>query len=234
MATARPASRQARQLRILPLINTFATVLEYTESFCAGRLDFISSIGIRCPVCGREQCFRSITPYWRYAIDLFPEYRRESIPVARFLCRQSGKTFSLLPIQLIPYFQYTVHAVTGVLLLALTARESGRRGFHAAATGVDQDSGVTPWLVAYWFMAVVRGFRRAHATLTQWYNLSGVHNQEKSKVCEEVSVYFSGLEWKRKVLQWAMIVLAITRYSRQTRFFLFGVPSQWRSRAGPL
>jgi hypothetical protein len=208
--------------------------LEYTESFLGGRMDFVSSIGIRCPVCGREQCYREITPYWRYAIDLFPGYSKERIPVARFLCRQSGKTFSLLPIQMIPYFQYTAHAVIRVLLLALTVRETGQRGFHGAATGVDPDSGMTPWLVTCWFMTIVRGFRRAHATLIQWYDLSGARSREKSKVCEEVSGYFSGLDWLRKVLKWDLMALAVTRYSRQTSFFLFGVPSQWRGREGPL
>lgn len=235
MVTERPVSRQARQSLIqIPFINTFDTVLEYTESFLGGRMDFVSSIGIRCPVCGREQCYREITPYWRYAIDLFPGYSKERIPVARFLCRQSGKTFSLLPIQMIPYFQYTAHAVIRVLLLALTVRETGQRGFHGAATGVDPDSGMTPWLVTCWFMTIVRGFRRAHATLIQWYDLSGARSREKSKVCEEVSGYFSGLDWLRKVLKWDLMALAVTRYSRQTSFFLFGVPSQWRGREGPL
>ena len=50
-------------------------------------------------------------------IDLFPEFRKERIPVARFLCRKEVSTFSLLPIQLIPYFQYTVVAVIYALLV---------------------------------------------------------------------------------------------------------------------
>ena len=54
-----------------------------------------------------------ITPYHRYGIDLFPEWRKEKIPIARFLCQKGWKTFSLLPIQLIPYVQYTVAAVVG-------------------------------------------------------------------------------------------------------------------------
>jgi len=79
----------------------------------------------------------------------------------------------LLPLQLIPYFQYTVQAVIGVLLLALKSWESGQQGFHGAAARVDPDSSVTPWLVAYWLTAVLRGFRHAHAILMRWYDLSG-------------------------------------------------------------
>jgi hypothetical protein len=58
-----------------------------------------------------------MAPYWRYAIELFPDFKKKQIPIARFMCRRRRKTFSLLPIQLIPYFQYTVDAVMGTLLL---------------------------------------------------------------------------------------------------------------------
>ena len=150
--------------------------------------------------------------------------------MARFLCRETGKTFSLLPIQLIPYFQYTVHAVIGALLLGLKSRESGQQGFYGAAVGVDPDSRVTPWLVAYWFMMVIKGFRNAHATLITWYDLSGIHSGKKHEVYEEASGYFSGLGWKQEVIRWALMALAFTRYSQRTKLFLFGIPSQWRSR----
>jgi hypothetical protein len=161
---------------------------------------------------------------------MFPECRKERIPVARFLCREAGKTFSLLPIQLIPYFQYTVHAVIGALLLGLKSRESGQQGFYGAAVGVDPDSRVTPWLVAYWLMVVIKGFRNAHATLIKWYDLSGIHSGKKHEVYEEASGYFSGLGWKQEVIRWALMALAFTRYSQRTKLFLFGIPSQWRSR----
>jgi len=164
---------------------------------------------------------------------LFPEYKKESIPVARFLCRGRGKTFSLLPIQLIPYFQYTVQAVIGALLLALMSWESGQRGFHGAAVRVDPDSRVTPWLVAYWFMVVLRGFRHAHATLMRWYDLSGIGSLENTGEWKEAAGYFSCLGWKAEIVQWALLQAPVTCYSRQTKRFLFGVPSQWRSREGP-
>jgi hypothetical protein len=216
-----------------PLLNTFNTIWEYKESFQHRQIDFATAIGISCPICGKADCYRPITPYWRYAIELFPEYRVEHIPVARFICRNEKTTFSLLPIQMIPYFQYTAHTIISVLFLALQIRESGQRGFHGAAMGVDPDSGITAWLVTYWFMAISRGFRGAHAKLTQWYDLSEIHSEPGADMCKEVSAYISAVEWKQKVLLWAGMVLGFTRYSGVTQLFLFGIPSQCRGRASP-
>jgi hypothetical protein len=86
-------------------------------------------IGPVCPICGKRECYRRITPYFRYAIELFPEFGKQRIPIARFLCRNKRRTFSLLPIQLIPYFQYTLCAVIGTLLLGLGYRQAGPAGF---------------------------------------------------------------------------------------------------------
>jgi hypothetical protein len=139
----------------------------------------------------------------------------------------------LLPIQLIPYFQYTVQAVVGVLMLALRSWESGQRGFHGAAVGVDPDSGVTPWLVAYWITVIVRGFRNAHATLMRWYDLSGIRSLGNTRELEEAGGYVSSLGWKAGIVPWALLQTPLSRYSGQTRRFLWGTSSQGRSRAGP-
>jgi len=165
-------------------------------------------------------------------MDLFPEYKKERVPVARFFCRRNGKTFSLLPVQLIPYFQYTVQAVVGVLLLALKSWESGQRGFHSAAVRVDPDSRVTPWLVSYWVTVILSGFRQAHATLMRWYDLSGIRSLGNIVEMEEVAGYVACLGWRAEMIPWALT--PATRYSGQTKRFLFGTPSQRRSRAGSL
>jgi len=231
LESQRPAPRQARQTPIqVPFTNTFGTIWEYRESFLARRIDFGSFIGPVCPICGEERCYREISPYWRYSIDLFPEYRKERIPVARFLCRKSRKTFSLLPIQLIPYFQYTLQAVIGVLLLALKSWESGQRGFHGAAVRVDPDSGVTPWLVSYWVTVILRGFRQAHATLMRWYDLSCIRSLENTGEMEEAAGYVACLGWRAERVAWALLQTPVTRYSGQTKRFLFGAPSQRLSR----
>lgn len=169
-------------------------------------------------------------PYFRYAIELFPEFHREPIPIARFLCRKHQATFSLLPIQLIPYLQYTVGAVIGALLLSCHYWQMGYRGFYSASVEVDANSLVTPYLVVYWLAIITRGLRRGHRVLGQFYDLSRVNTLEYGTTsCKEVSGYFLAFGLKSKI-PWAQQVLTLCRrYSRCTNRFLFGVPSQQRT-----
>jgi hypothetical protein len=185
----------------------------------AGRIDFFSVLGLQCPICGARSCYRAITPYWRHAIELFPQFVTHHIPIARFLCCKHKRTFSLLPIQLIPYCQYTVAAVIGTLQLGLHCWGLGQQGFWGAALAVDEvdpDSLVTPWLVACWLAMVLRGLRRGHAVLRLFYDLSGI------TACQgwpETAGYLLAL---------GCLTEAAVRYSRATGQFLFGTPSQQR------
>lgn len=171
-----------------------------------------------------------MTPYWRYAIELFPGFEKKRIPIARFICRQCRKTFSLLPIQLIPYFQYTVGAVMGTLLLGLGCWQMGQRGFHGALEGVDPESLVTPWLITCWLVAVVRGLRRSHAVLRQFYNLDGIHT---SGAWEEAAAYFAAFGLRSKIDRFSLWMDLVCRYSRRTGQFLLGTPSQYRGSLRP-
>jgi hypothetical protein len=193
-------------------------------------MDLPSFIGPACPICGRKRCYREITPYWRNAIELFPVFGKRRIPIARFLCRKHPSTFSMLPVQLIPYFQYTANAVLGTLLLGLERWQLGERGFHGASVKVDPDSLLTPWLVVCWLMMVLVGFQRAHAVLRRWYDLSGVRTPNKPRGWEEISGYFLGLGWRRKTRWPPLLQEALARYSRTTKRFLFGTSSQERER----
>ena len=210
----------------LPYINKFKTIWEYKKSF--HKIDFISFIGWACPICGKEHCYRRIKHYWRKAKDLFPKYHEEDIPIARFLCRGQGKTFSLLPTQLIPYYQYTLQSVIGVLLLGLRSYESGQRGFYGAAKEVDPGSYLTPWLVAYWLKMVIKGFRRAHVSLRRWYDTSSICSRERYRGWEEVAGYFLCLDWQGKIIPCDLLEDAVNRYSGTTKIFLFGTASQAR------
>jgi len=174
-----------------------------------------------------------MVPYWRYAIELFPAFKKKRIPVARFICRQRRKTFSLLPIQLIPYFQYTVGAVVGTLFLGMEYWKMGQRGFHGASGAVDPESLVTPWLITCWLMSVVRGLGRGHTVLRRFYNLDGVRTLERAHGWQEAVGYFVafGLESK---MEWCCLLMDVVgRYSRSTGQFLFGTPSQYRRFVGP-
>jgi len=174
-----------------------------------------------------------MAPYWRGAVELFPEFRKARIPVARFLCRQRQRTFSFLPVQLIPYFQYTVGAVLGTLLLGWGYFHRGQEGFWGASVEVDPDSLVTPWLVAVWLAAVLRGLRRGHAVLARFYDLTGIGTPKRASPWEEAAGYFQALGLKSKRYGFPLFRDLVARYSRTTKQFLFGIPSQQRNQNGP-
>jgi hypothetical protein len=235
LSSPKPASLRARRRKIqLPYPNTYKSIWEYRESFLSGQIDFVSFLGPTCPICGKKDCYRGITPYWRYAIDLFPEFRKERVPVARFLCDKRQSTFSLLPTQLIPYFQYTMNAVIGSLLLGLKCRQQmGQKGFHGASVAVDPDSLLTPWLIACWLGVVVLGLRRAHGVLRQWYNLTQIRSSSETAVWEEASGYFLCFGWHLQIRWGPPLHSLVNRYSRSARLFLFGTPSQHRVTVHP-
>jgi hypothetical protein len=183
---------------------------------------------VRCPICGGVDCYRGISSYWRYAIELFPGFKKKRIPIARFLCRRHRKTFSLLPIQLIPYFQYTVGAVIGTLLLGMGRSEMGQRGFHGASVEVDPESLVTPWLIVCWLVAVVRGLGRGHAVLRRLFDLDGIRTSNSVGAWQGAAAYFAAFGL-RPSIEWHCLLMALVyRYSRRTGQFLFGTASQYR------
>jgi hypothetical protein len=167
-------------------------------------------------------------PYWRYAIELYPFEKRRT-PIARFLCRRRRQTFSLLPEQLIPYVQYTVDAVVRTILLVLEYRRRGQRGFYGASLEVDPDSSVTPWLIACWAAVVLKGLRRAHPILRGRYDLSAIRTTgQRESLGTDLQMYFTALgAWPGAAGAEALVAVAGI-YSRQTRGFLFGTPSQLR------
>jgi hypothetical protein len=225
----KPAPSRARCRKIqLPYPNTYKSIWEYKESFLSQQINFFSFLGLTCPICGQQSCYRQISPYWRYAIDLFPEFKKERVPVARFVCRSRERTFSLLPIQLIPYHQYTVNAVIGALLLGIQCWRLGQKGFYGASVAVDPDSLVTPWLIACWLAGVALGFRRAHAVLRGFYNLTDICVSYRSTAWGEVAGYFVCFGFTPKIHWGRMLQVLVNGYSRSTKLFLLGTPSQSR------
>jgi len=196
-------------------------------------IDFLSAIGPTCPLSGERECYREITPYWRYAIDLFPQLEKSRVPVARFLCCKSRRTFSLLPTHLIPYMLYTVGAVVRTLLAGLSCRRSGDKGFWGASVAVDPDSSVTPWLVLTWLRMVFSGLQRGHRTVSRWCDLRFLSTFGKPNLWQTVGAYFQAFGWEEDS-SWRCLGDVLSRYSREARAFLFGCPSQGRRRQGIL
>ena len=119
-------------------------------------------VGPRCPICGRRGCWRRIAPYTRGVIELFP-YAEGVVQVLRGQCGCTGRTFSLLPVELILYYRYTASSVVGALLLAWVAVREQGGGFGRV---LEQDprfvpeSRLTAWLLETWLDALLTGLRR--------------------------------------------------------------------------
>jgi hypothetical protein len=154
--------------------------------------------------------------------------KKERIPIARFLCRNRKKTFSLLPIQLIPYFQYTASAIVGALLLGCEGWRKGKSGFWDASRGVDPESFVTPYLIAYWLQAVIRGFRRTHPVLRRFYDLSAVRSSGKNWRWEEAEDYFIAFGLQSRSSWQRPLHTLLCRYGLRPNLFFFGTASQDR------
>lgn len=184
-------------------------------------------IGPACPICGNHDCYRQITPYKRYVIDIFPVFWKERVPVARFLCCQQNVTFSLLPDQLIPYVLYTASSVIGTLLFGLLHWQAGKKGFFGATQNIDPDSLITPWLVACWLKIVIRGLRGSHSVLSQWIDLGMVSDPGTSR-WEDVAMYFQILGWRGAPPVGGKLREVLHLYIRAVKRFLFGMPSQER------
>jgi len=90
---------------------------------------------------------------------------------------------------------------------------------------VDPDNRITPWLITCWLVAVVKGLRRGHAVLRQFYNLDGIHT---SGAWEEAAAYFAAFGLRLKIDRLSLLMDLVYRYSQRTGQFLFGTPSQYR------
>ena len=194
-------------------------------------------VGPICPICGDKACFRQITPYERKAIDVdfdadgTGEVHTDRVQIARFLCRRTMRTFSLLPCQLLPYHRYTVATMVLALLLAHQAAETDHRGFCAVAEQwLPVDAVITGWLLACWLNVIVAGFRRGHAWLAKRYDLRRVSSAKMSEArLGEVHTYCDAIFARGPPTADGIIALA-GAYGGANQLFLFGSPSQSRSR----
>jgi len=191
-------------------------------------------IGDSCPLCGKPGCYRQIKSYARLAIEVEPgvegEVREGRVPIARFLCRVRKLTFSLLPIQLLPYHRYTVATVVSLLLLAQAVlREEGSGLFSVAEQRLAGDARITGWELRCWLEVAVTGLRRGHQVLGRSYSLSQVlPGRDLQGRLDEVSAYFSAFAPRGPPGRAAEVHQVLARYGRATGRFLFGTPSQER------
>lgn len=216
----------------MPYCSRFASIWECAFAIAKDRIDYDQEIGECCPICGKKNCWRAITPYSRLVIDLFP-YREERILVARFLCRSTGRTFSLLPAWLVPYHQYTAASMIFALLLAAAGEPEWISSLFAVAEKLlEPDSRVNGFLLGSWLVLCVTGFRRAHAELSRWAGLANIRSvQNRTELLVELASYCRTLMIRGPPHCGVARGLdeVLQKHARTTGRFLFGVPSQERS-----
>jgi hypothetical protein len=161
-------------------------------------------------------------------IDLLP-YREGRVCIHRFQCKATGKTFSFLPIQLIPYCRYTAASVLFVLLMA---HDSGKSLFSFAEKELDPDCRVGGWLMRVWLPMVLLGLWAARSQLRRWYALPDPVGQNPGDVVSRLREVHAccaafGIG-ARAPPDPDGLFLFLNRFSRATGRFLFGTPSQER------
>jgi hypothetical protein len=227
---ARPGPLPAEKVQ-RPYDNAFASIWEYQESLERGEIDFEGVVGACCPICGKRDCWRSIAPYERGVIELYP-YREGRVSIARFQCVETLRTFSLLPIQLAPYMRYTTTSVLGALLalwIAVRPEDGGFGRVLERDPRLVEESRVTAWLLETWLDAVLTGLRRSHVTLRRWLDVDEVHaGAVRVSGLATVAAYMGAMGAQAPPGHAALLLFTLNRQSRETGRFLFGEPSQER------
>ena len=151
--------------------------------------------------------------------------------IARFECRTEGGTFSLLPVQLIPYHQYTAQAILCVVLLAVEGWAVDVEGCSYAVREVEHDAeALTPWLVACWLKLVAKGLEQAHGELCRQYDLTAVRSDKPAGLPWATLAAYAAALWGRDPPGWPdRISAVVVFFSHRSRRFLFGVASQHRA-----
>jgi len=141
--------------------------------------------------------------------------------VARFLCNTTGRTFSLLPHQLIPYCQYTVEAVVGTLLKVYKFQQIGQTGYHGASLELDPDCSVTPYLIQTWAVLLMSGLMRGHHALCEKFSLRVSSMPGPGDTIKTIYLYFQSISGFASPNRQS-IKPAIRYYFNQTGKWLFG------------
>ena len=198
---------------------------ECSDAVGAGQVDWRLELGTDCPICGRQGCWREIAPYERQVIELVP-YREGTVLVARFLCRATGRTFSLLPAWLVPYHQYTAASMLLGLLLAAVGEHGSL--FAVAEKGLEGDCRATGFLLGRWLKVCLSGLHREHAQLARWAGLDALRSGLGVRVrLEELAGYCRALGIRGPPGICGLDEV-LERHARTTGRFLFGTASQER------
>ena len=227
----RPLQHRWRLSIQQPYCTNFETVWECSDAVADGRVDWRLVLAAGCPVCGAHDCWRELTPYARKVIELLP-YREGIILVARFQCRTTGKTFSLLPFCLVPYHQYSAISILFALLVAASVQGLSPQSLFAVAEKLlEPDSRTNGFLLGRWLVTCVSGLRRARPELARWAKLGEVEaGRDVPSWLAEVSGTLDALGVRGPLRLEGLDGLGevLRRHASTTGRFLFGRPSQER------
>jgi hypothetical protein len=217
-----------RKIQLL-YVNGFASIWEYKSELERDGVPWTSIIGPRCPLCGKTGCYREIPGYRRRAATLFPA-REGTVEIARFQCRRTGRTFSMLPWQLVPYHRFTVDSLVLAVLLAAQCAAEGGSGLEQAAAELPVEADVSPWQLRRWLTVVVRGLRRSHGVLSRGADLSEVRSGiAVSELLAEVTGYVAAFSGRSRGPPGRHALDRLLRHHRRlSSSFLVGVASQHR------
>ena len=150
--------------------------------------------------------------------------------IARFQCRKLLLTFSLLPVQLLPYHRYTVTALVFALLLAQDLKQHDGLGLSGTAEKeLPEECRVAGHLISWWLDIILLGLHRAHHVLAGVFRLDGiVTGLGMDGGLNEVHGYFMAMASAGAPGRPTDLLAVLNRYSRATGFFLFGTPFQER------
>lgn len=113
--------------------------------------------------------------------------------MSRSLCAKTGKTFSLLPSQLIPYCQYTVDAVIGTLVKVYEFQRIGQKGYHGASLELPPDCSVTPYLIQTWAVLILAGFLRGHHILHKKFPTPETKQPDSKHIITIIHLYLQSI-----------------------------------------
>lgn len=213
-----------------PYDTGFATIWEYAEAVRLREVDFSAVWEGKCPICGVRGCLRRIPSYERTVTELFPEVRTGKVPVVRLLCRKTGRTVSLLPLELAPFHRYTVPTMLRILVLLHGLFGRGVQSLEDAVLDVvTDDNDLTVGVVGRWSDVAVRGLSRGHAELRKEYDLSGIRSGTGLRGrTGEVVAYLDACGVRGPPASAAEVMPLLQSYSRTTGRFLVGRATQDR------
>ena len=119
--------------------------------------------------------------------------------------------------------------MTRTLFLVHKYQQGGHMGFYHAANELPPDCEVTPWLITYWLIIFMKGFRRAHHILSVKFAICDIGSHvTRKKEMTRLQQYFSAVAMNKSSPSAQDVVSVAIWYGNKTFHYLFGTSSSQR------